>query len=118
MEKKFNLKEKDLLDKVFLPSYKGYDPNEVDSFLDLIIKDYKIYNEELTRLQNDNLSLREEIINLKNELKYNKIYLNSKNDKFKEVSSKEGVDNLELLKRIDIYEQKLYKLGIDPSKLK
>lgn len=118
MEKKFNLKKKDLLDKVFLPSYKGYDPNEVDSFFDLVIKDYELYDETITKLENDNYALREEIIKLKDEIKYNKLYLNSKIDKTKFLSSLEGTDNLELLRKIDIYEKKLYKLGIDPTKLK
>ena len=65
------LTSKDILEKEFSIDTRGYRPQEVDSFLDQIIKDYKtmgsIINELVdakNELNDENLSLKEEIRNL------------------------------------------------------
>ncbi len=43
MENKVNLTAKAILDKKFTKDVKGYNPDEVDSFLDEIIADYQLF---------------------------------------------------------------------------
>lgn len=49
---------KDILEKTFKKSFKGYDEDEVDKFLDQIIDEFKV-------LQNDNASMKEALDNEK-----------------------------------------------------
>ena len=70
-DKRF-LTAKEILDKDFKIDTKGYRPQEVDAFLDLVIKDYVDF-ENTTRklisenkaLESDNYKLRDEVRNLK-----------------------------------------------------
>ena len=49
---------KDILQKEFKTKMmNGYDPIEVDEFLDNVIKDYEAYNKELLSLQEENSRL-------------------------------------------------------------
>ncbi|MGX7199579.1 cell division regulator GpsB [Enterococcus nangangensis] len=48
---------KEILQKEFKTKMRGYDPEEVDEFLDQIIKDYESYNKEITLLQEENQRL-------------------------------------------------------------
>ena len=45
---------KDILQQEFKTKMRGYDPVEVDEFLDNIIKDYESYNKEILALQEEN----------------------------------------------------------------
>ncbi len=51
------LTPKDIHDKTFKRSFKGYDENEVDEFLDLIIKEFNILIDENERLRQEILSI-------------------------------------------------------------
>lgn len=69
------LTTKDILEKDFKIDTRGYRPQEVDRFLDMIIKDYeemyKIINEldsERQELLDDNLRLKKELRNLRSKL--------------------------------------------------
>lgn len=83
---KLHLTMKDILSKRFRTGFKGYNTNDVDSFLDLIIKDYNIFQQnqkklqseenEVTPLKQDNQSLRQENASLKSD--YNQIQSDSK----------------------------------------
>lgn len=66
---------KDIFDKEFKLDTRGYRPQEVDKFLDIIMRDYEEFiacNNELTsevkELTNDNLRLKQEIRSLKMKL--------------------------------------------------
>lgn len=48
---------KDILQKEFKTKMRGYDPVEVDEFLDNVIKDYETYNKEILKLQEENSRL-------------------------------------------------------------
>jgi cell division initiation protein len=50
------LTPKDIHDKTFKRSFKGYDENEVDEFLDLIIKEFNMLIDENERLRQDIVS--------------------------------------------------------------
>ena len=43
MENKIQLTKEIILNHQFTPNVKGYDPSEVDDFLDRIIEDYKTF---------------------------------------------------------------------------
>ncbi|MGX7029861.1 cell division regulator GpsB [Vagococcus zengguangii] len=50
----YHLTAKDILQKEFKQKMRGYDPIEVDEYLDSIIKDYEQYNRELLELREEN----------------------------------------------------------------
>ena len=69
------LTSRDILEKEFKIDTRGYRPQEVDRFLDMIIKDYEEMNaiiKELERekkqLVEDNISLKQDVRNLKTKI--------------------------------------------------
>ena len=69
------LTSRDILEKEFKIDTRGYRPQEVDRFLDMIIKDYEEMNliikeleKEKKELVEDNISLKQEIRNLKTKI--------------------------------------------------
>lgn len=54
------LNGKDILEKNFKTAMRGYNQEEVDEFLDVIIQDYEYFQEEITRLQQENDRLRKQ----------------------------------------------------------
>ena len=99
-DKRF-LTAREILEKDFKIDARGYRPQEVDQFLDLVIKDYVDFEAttkrlvtEIKALESDNAKLKAEIRNLKASLdiaNYNK-----------------GVTNVDLLKRISDLEKVVY----------
>lgn len=57
---KVNLTAKDILEKDFKTAMRGYKPEDVDQFLDLIIKDYEILHQEIEDLRQENLQLKKQ----------------------------------------------------------
>ncbi|MFG6118411.1 MULTISPECIES: cell division regulator GpsB [Thalassobacillus] len=55
---KLNLDGKQILEKDFKTSMRGYNQEEVDEFLDLIIQDYDVFNQEIERLRQENERLK------------------------------------------------------------
>ncbi len=62
---KFKLSHYDILNKKFKSTANGYDPEEVDSFLDLALSDYKLmaadiqkYEEQINYLKEQNAALK------------------------------------------------------------
>lgn len=50
-----NLTPKDIVNKNFKPKMRGYDPTEVDEFLDAVIQDYEVLH---LRFRNFRLTMR------------------------------------------------------------
>lgn len=101
MEDKILLTAKDILEKEFKIDARGYRPQEVDKFLDIIIKDYteyeKIisrYNAELTQMVNENSRLKSELRNLKSTLSV--------------AENSRGVTNVDILRRLGELEKIVY----------
>jgi len=67
MEPKLVLTSKAILDKVFGSAPRGYNPLEVDQFLDLIIKDYMTVENNALVLKSSIKDLNDEIKKLKEE---------------------------------------------------
>ena len=49
-----HLSTKDILNKQFKRSFRGFDIEEVDAFLDQIIRDYDTFQKEISYLQSEN----------------------------------------------------------------
>lgn len=99
-DKRF-LTAREILEKDFKIDARGYRPQEVDQFLDLVIKDYVDFEAttkrlvtEIKALESDNTKLKAEIRNLKASLDI--------------ANSNKGVTNVDLLKRISDLEKVVY----------
>ncbi|MBB5323061.1 DivIVA domain-containing protein [Anoxybacillus tepidamans] len=55
------LTAKDILEKEFKVSMRGYNQDEVDQFLDMIIKDYEVFHQEIEELQQENMRLKRQV---------------------------------------------------------
>ncbi|QOY34866.1 cell division regulator GpsB [Anaerobacillus isosaccharinicus] len=59
VEKKIaQLTPKEILEKEFKTSLKGYNQDEVDKFLDTVIKDYELFQKRIDVLENENAKLK------------------------------------------------------------
>lgn len=56
---------KDIFERRFSQKMRGYDPNEVDTFLDGIIEDYQAFDNRINSLENEKNQLRMEVQRLK-----------------------------------------------------
>ena len=99
-DKRF-LTAREILEKDFKIDARGYRPQEVDQFLDLVIKDYVDFEAttkrlvtEIKALESDNAKLKAEIRNLTASLDI--------------ANSNKGVTNVDLLKRISDLEKVVY----------
>lgn len=55
---KIKLTAKDILEKDFKTGMRGYKPEDVDEFLDLVIKDYEAFYQEIEDLRQENTKLK------------------------------------------------------------
>ncbi|TYR79976.1 cell division regulator GpsB [Priestia megaterium] len=58
---KIRLTAKEILEKEFKTGMRGYNQEEVDKYLDSIIKDYEAFHEEIELLQTENLRLKKQV---------------------------------------------------------
>jgi DivIVA domain-containing protein len=61
MADKLKLTAKEILEKEFKTGFRGYKQEEVDKFLDLIIKDYEAMHEIIEEMQQENLRLKKQL---------------------------------------------------------
>lgn len=94
---------KDILEKEFKIDTRGYRPQEVDKYLDVIIRDYEEFVSIIKELENDKKELIEESIKLKQEIRS----LKTKLDVLKQGSSND-VSNVDLLRRLSNLEKIIY----------
>ena len=100
---KVELTPNDIYKKEFKVDTRGYNPKEVDRYLDTCIKDYTtMFNmintlqDEKSALQDENLALKQEIRNLKMKL-----------DTLKDTSGKD-ISNADVLRRLSNLEKIIY----------
>ena len=96
------LTPKEILEKEFKIDARGYRPQEVDKFLDIIIRDYAEYNNIIKKCENDIKNLVEDNNKLKQELRSIKTDLESRED---DGSGNKNVSNVDLLRRISQLEK-------------
>ena len=103
-DEKLFLTPQEILDKEFKMDAKGYRPQEVDKFLDMVIRDYTEFINKINRLQQENKALEND-----------KATLISENRKLRSIidSAKDGANgtnynNVDLLRRISNLEKVVY----------
>ena len=96
---KIALTMQDILDKEFKIDARGYRMQEVDSFLDIIIRDYNEYNNMIKKLSDENNSLLSENNSLKQEIRNLKSSIETAKAGEKEIT------NVDLLRRISQLEK-------------
>ena len=94
---------KDILEKEFKIDTRGYRPQEVDKFLDAIIRDYEEFLKIIKEVESDKKELIEDNIKLKQEIRN----LKTKLEVLKESSHSE-VSNADLLRRLSNLEKIIY----------
>jgi len=94
---------KDILEKEFKMDTRGYRPQEVDKYLDVIIRDYEEFVSIIKELERDKKELLEDNIRLKQEIRS----LKTKLDVLKEGSNND-VSNVDLLRRLSNLEKIIY----------
>ena len=99
MKDRITLTMQDILEKEFKIDARGYRLQEVDKFLDIIIKDYNEYNNIIRSLEKDKRVLLEENQVLKNEVRNLKSSIDAAKIGEKEIT------NVDLLRRISQLEK-------------
>lgn len=107
MARKLKLTAEDILQKEFNNKMRGYDPVEVDEFLDDIIKDYGTYSEEIKSLTEENRRLQAQIEKLKRD---QEVYSKTQPSAPKQTQT---VTNFDILKRLSNLEQKVFGDKLD-----
>ena len=103
MFEEISLTPQEILDKDFKLDTRGYRPQEVDKFLDVIIADYTKFISIVKREESEKKELIEENLRLKQELRENK----EKMELLKNTSSKE-LTNVDMLRRLSILEKVVF----------
>lgn len=134
MEKTVELTIDAIYKEKFEKDVKGYNPDQVDAFLDRIIRDYDAYESQLAAYREEIVSSKKEIqhlnnlminatsgdINLKKE--FRRLELENSVMKKKLDSIKPGdapnAENMAYIQRINELENFLYQEGYDPKSLK
>ncbi len=100
---KIYLTPQEILDKEFKIDARGYRPQEVDKYLDMVIRDYTEFIGIIKRNEKEMKDLREDNAKLKAEIR-------SLREQLVTASSNEGsgVNNVDLLKRISQLEKVVF----------
>ncbi len=93
------LTKQDILEKEFKIDARGYRLQEVDKFLDIIIRDYNEYDNIISALENDKRQLANENQELKQEVRDLKLSLQALKVDEKEVT------NVDIIRRISQLEK-------------
>lgn len=95
----------DILDKEFKIDTRGYRPQEVDKFLDVIIRDYEEMSSVIKELETEKKALVEDNIRLKQEMRN----LSTRLDILKSSDSNESsTNNADVLRRLSNLEKIIY----------
>lgn len=97
------LTSQEILDKEFKIDTRGYRPQEVDKFLDMIIRDYGEFMKIIKELDNEKNELIEDNMQLKQEIRRIKTQI----DVLKEGTGAE-ITNSDLLRRLSNLEKIIY----------
>ena len=101
---KIVLTSRDILEKEFKIDTRGYRPQEVDRFLDVIIKDYEEMSAIIRDIEREKKELVEENIQLKQEVRN----LKTKLEVLTENNGSDGSSNADVLRRLSNLEKYIY----------
>ena len=102
-QNRVQLTPQEILDKDFKVDVRGFNPKEVDQFLDVIIGDYEEFIKIIKEKDTEISELQEEIMNLKAEIRSLKTNLD-----IAKSGEKREVTNLDILKRLSQLEKTVY----------
>ncbi|MDO4341814.1 MAG: cell division regulator GpsB [bacterium] len=100
IEDKLYLTPEEILEKEFKIDARGYRMQEVDKFLDMVIRDYTEFLRAIKKLEKDNLDLIED--NKKLQLEYRKL------KDAMSVRSDDSASNVDVLRRLSNLEKIVY----------
>ena len=100
---KLNLTPEEILNKEFNVDFKGYSPNEVDSFLDSVLEDYQTMEENMQQLLDTIGRLKEQV----KDLTAKNIELEGRKMAF-DLSNTTAYSSVDILKRISRLEEQVY----------
>ena len=103
MYEEVTLTSKDILEKEFSIDTRGYRPQEVDSFLDQVIKNYKLKDKMIDQLEEDKKNLSSENLALRQEIRN----LNMKLDALK-IADTDNSSSADVLRRLSNLEKIIY----------
>ena len=120
MPVKLNANSQIVLDKKFKAIPRGYDPFEVDEFLDVILKDYRTIETNCLMKEEEIKELKNKIMTLEKEKKQLEISNASYAKRFQNIKETDNVtiDNIDYISRIRALENYLWKIGHNPTKIK
>ena len=120
MPLKLKLTSEMILDKEFQGSTPGYNPLQVDEYIDRIIKDYKLVESNCLMLKKDVDDLYLQINQLTEENKNLRVQNLKYETRLSNIKEGDNVtsENVDLLKRINALEKFLYDKGYDPTKIR
>ena len=101
--KKLNLTPEEILNKEFKVDFKGYAPNEVDAFLDSILEDYQIMEDNVQQLLDTVSALQNQV----KELTAKNVELEGRKMAF-DLSNTTSYSSVDILKRISRLEEQVY----------
>ncbi len=93
----------EILDKEFKIDARGYRPQEVDKFLDLVINDYNEFITLIKKMKKELAIMNDENTKLKNELRRIKANIEAA-----EGTGSSSVSNVDLLRRLSQLEKVVY----------
>lgn len=100
------LTQKEIVEKDFKTKLRGYKPQEVDEFLDLVIQDYKSFQDEIDELKEQVESLISEIDENSKQAELRKQNQNS---------NQSSVTNFDVLKRLSNLERHVFGSKLEKS---
>jgi len=98
------LTQKEILEKDFKTKMRGYDPTEVDEFLDVVIRDYDAFQKEIEQLQAENDRLLDKVDEQAKQLSTQGSSSNQSNA---------TVSNFDILKRLSNLERHVFGSKLD-----
>ena len=98
------LSSKDILEHEFKFDTRGYRPQDVDKYLDVIIHDYEEFDRIIQDYENEKKELIEDNIRLKQEIRR----LRTQMEALKDVAKEPNNNNADLLRRVSNLEKFIY----------
>ncbi|GEK27715.1 cell division regulator GpsB [Furfurilactobacillus siliginis] len=107
-----NFSTQDILQKEFKEKRMGsaYDPTDVDSFLDLVIKDYETFNREVSQLRAENEQLSGKVDDLTRQVNARQT-VSSNPETTSQANN--SVTNMDILKRLSNLERHVFGSQLD-----
>lgn len=117
---KLKLSSNAILDKKFQATSRGYNPLEVDTFLDTIISDYMVVESNVLALKRDVDNLISKINDLEKQKRVLEVENGRYRTRFANIKESDNVtsDNIEYIKRINALEKFLWEKGYNPKDIK